>query len=261
MKRPSPRIKPMRTRLAHALFGASLMAVCLGATLLVPVPALAQVAAWQAAAQPIEFVRGQKHWSETLSFFVVLNPDGNLVVARADGGYVWGFDTQPNIDHRLVGRVVWQPDGNLVAYDSKGGYLWSALSKDLDSNARLVLQTSGALQIVSPKRGVLWSTPAATPVAPAPAPVAKERICSTRARPLSEGTMKMVFINHLNEPVALQWIGFNCEAEGETMIRANGKKEMESWPGYVFRAVDSAGRPLDTFKLSPDDEQPYHITR
>lgn len=176
MELPSSSIKPMRTRLAHALFGASLTAVCLGATLLAPVPALAQAAAWQAGAQPIEFVRGQRHWSESRSHFVVLNPDGNLVVARADGGYVWGFDTQPNIDHRLVGRVVWQPDGNLAAYDSKGGYLWSALSRDTDRNARLVLQSNGALQIISPQRGVLWSSdgnrsaPAAAPVATAPAP-------------------------------------------------------------------------------------------
>lgn len=179
MELPYSRIKPMRTRLAHALFGASLTAVCLGAALLAPVPALAQVAAWQTAAQPIEFVRGQKQWSETRSHYVVWQSDGNLVVTRADGGYVWGFDSQPGLALWRVDRVVWQPDGNLVAYDPKGVNLWSALSKNPDRNARLVLQSTGALQIVSPQRGVLWSSDgklslpaAAASAAPAPAPAA-----------------------------------------------------------------------------------------
>ena len=179
MKHPSAHIKPMRTRLAHALFGASLAAACLGATMLVPAPAFAQAASWQAGQQPIEFVRGQKYWSESRRHFVVWQPDGNLVVARADGGYVWGFDSQPNLALWRVGRVVWQPDGNLVAYDPKGGYLWSALTREPDRNARLVLQSNGALQIVSPQRGVLWSSdgnrsaPAAAPVATVPAPAPK----------------------------------------------------------------------------------------
>lgn len=175
MECPSSRIKPMRTWLAHALFGVSLTAVCLGATLLIPVPAFAQAASWHTREQPIEFVRGQKHWSESRSHYIVWQPDGNLVVARADGGYVWGFDSQPGLALWRVDRVIWRPDGNLAAYDSKGVNLWSALSKNPDPNARLVLQSNGALQIVSPQRGVLWSSngklslPAA-PVATAPAP-------------------------------------------------------------------------------------------
>ena len=179
MKRSSPRIKSMRTRFAHALFGVSLTAVCLGAALLIPMPVLAQVASWHTVEKPIEFVRGQKHWSESRSHYIVWQPDGNLVVARADGGYVWGFDSQPGLALWRVDRVVWQPDGNLVAYDPKGVNLWSALSKDPDRNARLVLQTNGALQIVSSQRGVvLWSSdgklslPAAAPAATAPAPAA-----------------------------------------------------------------------------------------
>ncbi|MFM2288966.1 MAG: hypothetical protein RL684_2109 [Pseudomonadota bacterium] len=172
-----PGIERLRRLLARSLLGASLTAACLGATtMLAPGYALAQTAVWQAQQQPVEFVRGQKYWSGSRSHFVVLKPDGNLVVAKADGGYVWGFDTQPNIDFRRVGRVVWQPDGNLVAYAANGGYLWSALTKDPDPGARLVLQSNGALQIVSQRRGVLWSSDgnrsAAAPAEPMPAPPA-----------------------------------------------------------------------------------------
>lgn len=118
-----------------------------------------------------ELVRGQRYWSASGGHFLTLNPDGNLVVARADGGYVWGFDTQPNIDFRRVGRVVWQADGNLAAYAADGAYLWSALTENPDPNARLVLQANGALQIISGNQ-VRWTSmaAAAAPARPAPAP-------------------------------------------------------------------------------------------
>lgn len=201
MKTFIPRTKPMRARLARSLLGASLTAVCLGVTALIPTHATAQTAAWQTQQRPFEFVRGKKHWSASRSHFVGLNPDGNLVVAKADGGYVWGFDTQPNIDHTRVGRVVWQPDGNLAAYGADGSYLWSALTQNTDSSARLVLQPNGALQIVSPQRGVLWSSDGhlsvaapATPAPPAAAPApsnaggAAGRFPITPGQTLSRGT-------------------------------------------------------------------------
>src|SRR5690606_2113056 len=85
-----------------------------------------------------ELVRGQRYWSQPGGHFLTLNPDGNLVVARADGGYVWGFDTQPNVEFWRVGRVVWQEDGNLAAYSADGGYIWSALTENPDPAARLL---------------------------------------------------------------------------------------------------------------------------
>ncbi|WP_282275701.1 hypothetical protein [Stenotrophomonas sp. PS02297] len=263
MELPSPRIKPMRTRLAHALLGASLTAVGLGAALLAPVPALAQVAAWQTGAQPIEFVRGHKHWSETRSHFVVLNPDGNLVVAKADGGYVWGFDTQPNIDHRLVGRVAWQPDGNLVAYDAKGGYLWSALSKDPDSRSRLVLQSNGALQIVSPQRGVLWSSdgklsaPGAAPVTTVPAPAPKPAPAPAAPAPAAEGVAGKGFPFTAGQtiPQDVEFISpskrhfLTFQRSGNLVVASAGKKAF-LWGLNVLPAVDF--RQIRSVRLSSD---------
>ena len=116
----------------------------------------------EAAGMPLtsahSFARGERLYNSGGDHFLTLNPDGNLVVARADGGYVWGFDTQSSVDHTRVGRVDWQPDGNLAAYDANGGYLWSALTENPDPASRLELTASGALQIVSPSRGVLWSS-------------------------------------------------------------------------------------------------------
>jgi fibro-slime domain-containing protein len=62
-----------------------------------------------------ELVRGQRYYSPSGEHFLTLNPDGNLVVARANGDYVWGFDTQ-GVDFPRVGTVVFQEDGNLAAY-------------------------------------------------------------------------------------------------------------------------------------------------
>lgn len=131
------------------------------------------------------FTRGERLYNAGGDHFLVLNPDGNLVIARADGGYVWGFDTQPNVDHTRVGRVDWQPDGNLAAYDRNGQYLWSALTQNPDPAGRLVLQPNGALQIVSATRGVLWSSNGdlsavraadvrQAPAAPSPSPARSE---------------------------------------------------------------------------------------
>ncbi|SFZ83489.1 fibro-slime domain-containing protein [Devosia enhydra] len=116
-----------------------------------------------------ELVRGQRYWSPSGEHFLTLNPDGNLVVARADGGYVWGFDTQ-GVDFPRVGTVIFQEDGNLAAYAADGSYIWSALTENPDPAARLVLQPNGALQLATPDR-VLWTSipydPAAAVAAPA----------------------------------------------------------------------------------------------
>lgn len=117
-----------------------------------------------------ELVRGQRYWSPAGDHFLVLNPDGNLVVARANGDYVWGFDTQ-GIDFPRVGTVIFQEDGNLAAYAEDGSYIWSALTENPDPSAQLVLQPNGALQLATPDR-VLWTSIPYDPAVNEPAPVA-----------------------------------------------------------------------------------------
>ena len=103
-----------------------------------------------------ELVRGERYWSPSGEHFLTLNPDGNLVVARADGGYVWGFDTQ-GVDFPRVGSVIYQDDGNLAAYAEDGSYLWSALHTTPDPDAQLVFRPNGALQIAAGEN-VLWTS-------------------------------------------------------------------------------------------------------
>ncbi len=104
-----------------------------------------------------ELVRGERYWSPSGAYFLTLNEDGNLVVARADGGYVWGLDTQPNVEFMRIARVVWQEDGNLAAYADDGSYVWSALTENPDPTALLMLQPDGALQIVA-GTALMWSS-------------------------------------------------------------------------------------------------------
>jgi len=78
--------------------------------------------------------------------------------------------------------------------------------------------------------------------------------------PRTEGRFKVEFINHLNEPVTMQWIGFDCTVHVLRRVLAHGKTEELTYPGHVFRFVDSAGRQLATFDVSADDEQPYHVS-
>jgi len=103
-----------------------------------------------------DLVREQRYWSQSGSHYLVFQNDGNLVVYRADGGYVWGLDRQPNTDFRQIGRVTWQADGNLAAYAADNQYIWSALTRGPDASARLLINPQGVLQIV---RGgqVMWS--------------------------------------------------------------------------------------------------------
>lgn len=119
-------------------------------------PDMTQASSLLANGQTLQ--KGVHYTSESGNHFLTLNPDGNLVVARTvDDGYVWGFDTN-GVDYQRVARVDMQADGNLAAYDANGGYIWSALTENPDPSARLVVTPEGLLQIVSPSRGVMWSS-------------------------------------------------------------------------------------------------------
>lgn len=153
-----------------------------------------------------EFTRGQRYWAPDGSHFVTLNPDGNLVVARADGGYVWGFDTQ-GVDVPRVGGVIFQEDGNLAAYAEDGSYVWSALHENPDPVSLLLLQPNGALQIATPDR-VLWSSIPYDPAAPAvasndpgaPAPVEPEETGNVLPQ-TNTGRVELAWAGEAAEPV------------------------------------------------------------
>lgn len=107
-------------------------------------------------ASATNLVREQRYWSQSGNHYLVFQNDGNLVVYRADGGYVWGLDRQPNADFRRIARVSWQADGNLAAYTADNQWVWSALTQNPDPSARLVINPDGVLQIVAGAR-VMWS--------------------------------------------------------------------------------------------------------
>lgn len=77
--------------------------------------------------------------------------------------------------------------------------------------------------------------------------------------PNPAGRFTVEFINHLNEPITMQWIGLNCEVRTLQKIAANGKARMQTSPGHVFRFIDSTGRQLRSLDVSPD-ELTYHIS-
>ncbi len=102
-----------------------------------------------------DLVRGQKYFTGSGQFYLSFQTDGNLVVKRANGDYIWGLDRQSKVDYRKIGRVTWQRDGNLAAYSSDGQYQWSAFTANPDPNSNLAIDDQGVLQIVNGAR-VLW---------------------------------------------------------------------------------------------------------
>lgn len=82
-----------------------------------------------------------------------------------------------------------------------------------------------------------------------------ESTCS----PQTEGRFTVEFINLLNEPITMQWVGFDCKIHVLRQIPAKGRTEETTFPGHVFRFVDSTGRQLRA--LDVDSETfTYHIS-
>jgi pimeloyl-ACP methyl ester carboxylesterase len=86
---------------------------------------------------------------------VIYQPDGNLVVYRADNSAVWSSatsGTSPN--------VAWmQSDGNFVLYDPVGAPIWHTHTYG-NPGAYLSLQNNGSLVVYSASTGLrLWGTP------------------------------------------------------------------------------------------------------
>lgn len=101
-------------------------------------------------------VRGQKYYTQSSSHYLLFGTDGNLTVNTAANKRVWGLD-QIFSDFKNVGRIEVQSDGNLVARNASGGFLWSALSQNPISGSQLLVNQSGALQLVG-RNKVTWSS-------------------------------------------------------------------------------------------------------
>lgn len=77
--------------------------------------------------------------------------------------------------------------------------------------------------------------------------------------PQTAGRFEVEFVNLLNEPITMQWIGFDCEVNVLRTLPAHGTTQEGTFPGHVFRFVDSHGRQLRSFDVAPD-ELVYHIS-
>lgn len=130
----------------------------------------AATAATDTAALPLRagtrLVTSRKYRSESGGHYLVLQPDGNLVIYNAADRFVWGLDKVASF--RQIKTIELQADGNLVARKADGGFVWSALTRDTDASATLSISPSGALQLVSGRTGAtLWASDGRTSAAPA----------------------------------------------------------------------------------------------
>jgi len=132
-----------------------------------------------------EVVKGRKYLAAAGGHYLTFQPDGNLVVYNSAAKKVWGLDqVVPNVKAQ---KVQFGSDGNLVASGPNNQFIWSALTQDPDPRAWVDLTPSGVLQVVSDRRGVLWSSDGklAPPRPAAPTCVPYERLakCVTIASP------------------------------------------------------------------------------
>lgn len=79
-----------------------------------------------------------------------------------------------------------------------------------------------------------------------------------KCSPRSQGRVAVEFVNLLNEPIVMHWIGFDCEVRVLRTIPAHGRTTETTFPGHVFRFVDRHGRQLRSLDVTAD-ERSYHI--
>ena len=77
--------------------------------------------------------------------------------------------------------------------------------------------------------------------------------------PKSSERLRVEFINLLNEPITMQWIGFDCDVHVLRKIPAHGRTSEHTFTGHVFRFVDATGRQLRSVDVAPD-ELTYHVS-
>ncbi|MCC9309409.1 hypothetical protein LN042_20375 [Kitasatospora sp. RB6PN24] len=93
-------------------------------------------------------------WLASGSVWLVMQPDGNLVVHRKrDGAALWSSRTWGNPG----AYAVQQQDGNLVVYGPGGGALWSSGTWN-QPGAHLLVQDDANAVVYGPGGGALWAT-------------------------------------------------------------------------------------------------------
>lgn len=103
----------------------------------------------------VDLVRDHLYLAPSGDHFLLFRPDGDLVVVDTAGRIVWGL-AGAGVPIQDAARVAMQPDGNLAVYTADGGYVWSALTENPDPTAVLTISADGDLQLVAAS-GPVWS--------------------------------------------------------------------------------------------------------
>jgi hypothetical protein len=102
--------------------------------------------------------KGMNLTSPSGNHILVVGQDGNLVVYKKSGGYVWGLDQViSNLGQAGLDRVELRADGSLGAYNDKGVAVWMARVTRPDPTARLNVTENGILQLVT-ATDILWAS-------------------------------------------------------------------------------------------------------
>ncbi|MGB5050118.1 MAG: Ig-like domain-containing protein, partial [Caldilineaceae bacterium] len=101
--------------------------------------------------------QGRKYVSLSGNHYLIFQEDGNLVVNTSTGNRVWAL-SEVNANYANAKKVQMGQDANLVVTGDGNAYIWSALTANPDPRALLSLTPNGVLQLVSDRRGVLWSS-------------------------------------------------------------------------------------------------------
>lgn len=98
--------------------------------------------------------KGEKYPSPSGNHYLILQPNGNLVIYSKGDGYVWGLD---QLKINSADRVELGQDGSLTAYDKQGKTIWSPQAKR-DPKAKLDITFNGVFQMVAGNGEILWSS-------------------------------------------------------------------------------------------------------
>jgi hypothetical protein len=116
------------------------------------------------ALKNVDMVRNKRYFSANSLYYFVWQDDGNLVLNKDNGEYVWSLDKSYKGPLRDIKTLRLQPDGNFVALNAAGGFLWSPLNANNqnppNSPTELIATIDGKLWLIHrPSRKTLWSVP------------------------------------------------------------------------------------------------------
>lgn len=98
------------------------------------------------------FRRGIKMYSANRQYYLSLQNDGNLVLAKRNGDPIWSSTT----DNR-GGKAEFQNDGNLVIYDSYNKAIWATNTANRGVS-KLIIQDDGNLVMYNENNSSIWSS-------------------------------------------------------------------------------------------------------